>query len=200
MPIKCVVWVMLGLLICGCKTQPDQSAFDTSLVSPEIMGLHGEQRLAVLLYPDRVHSFCVEPIDRSDQSDRTKDYRIVTQGPDLTQDQIDHLRRLYIDMRGYGMLREKELERYYPPQFERLWGTGCPWRPDIVLEYCRGDQKVRVVICFGCSMWAFDSDGKRYGQFGFAEDKRTTGLQPMLRATVVELFPETMNLIPTHRY
>ncbi|MEM9348209.1 MAG: hypothetical protein AAGB26_16500 [Planctomycetota bacterium] len=162
------------------------------------MNLHGEERLAVLLYPDLVQSYRTDKV--YDRETSEKDYAVITQGPDLSQAQIDHLRRLYIDLRGYDTLRRIELERYFPFEGFRAWGRGCEWKPDVVYEYWRDGKGVRVVICFGCSMWAFESGGKRYGVFGFAEDQRASGLQPMIRETTIEVFPEMMNSIPKHRH
>ena len=204
MQYKWIIPFLIGLSWLGCKSQAEPKAlFDATLVSPDILSFHGEDRLAVLLYPDVVHSYRVEKVAKtmsSSDSKRGRDYRIVTQGPDLSHDQIDHLRRLYIDMRGYNTLRRKELRRYFPFEGIELWGSGCEWNPDIVLAYERDGGQVCVVICFGCSMWAFESEGKRYGAEGFAEDTRASGLQPMLRSTVIELFPEMINYIPEHRY
>lgn len=201
MAVRFFVLPILVCLVMGCQTatEPEPSqGFDQTLVSPDILRFHGEERLAVLLYPDRVQSFRVDKDD--DKKRGANDYTIVSQGPDLSRAQIDHLRRLYIDMRGYGVLRRQELRRYFPFDGIEAWGEGCEWKPDIVYEYWRGEQAVRVVICFGCSMWAFDHEGERYGGFGFAERQRASGLQPMLRATTIELFPEMMNYIPVHRH
>jgi len=204
---NCLVFLVFATLCFGCRaTSPDpHPLIDRTLVSPEIRELHNKGHLAALLYPDKVHSYWVEKVDRNSGAAGGfgEDYRLLTQGPDLSKAQIDHLRRLYIDMRGYGWLQRAEAKRY----FRRgdgfgveVFGSGCEWKPDVVLEYVCDDQRVRVVLCFGCSMWAFESDGRRYYTDGFADDTRTSGLQPMLRATVVELFPTMMNYIPQGRY
>lgn len=174
-----------------------------TLVSPDIRACHGDERLLVLLYPDAVSSYRVAkfgkngfPFDRQGGGNPADDYRVIASGPNLSRQQIENLRPLFLDMRGYSMRCKSQHKRYRNPNATEFSARGCYWDPGVVLRFSRDGYDVSVVLYFNCSEWAFDAGGERYGSDGFAEDTRTSGIQLMLRAAVVELFPELAGKIP----
>ena len=200
-------FVLFSAVLCvGCSADPPLAdlttpppspdlsppPLDFTLIAPEIRRLHGEDRLLTLLYPDRVECFRVSKVGNSgspvvDQA--ASDYQVISNGPDLTAAHIDHLRPLFIDMRGYNVLRRQERKRYYPGEM-RVVKRGCGWNPGVVLRFYRGDTSVAVVLCFACNEWAFEADGQRYRSAGFSENTKTGGLQPALRSLMIKLFPD----------
>jgi len=202
-----VLTLLVGVICVGCSladppssdvtanSRSDDSSqppLDVTLFAPEIVDFHGADRLQTLLYPDRVESFLVSKIGESGSpvvSQSGSDYEIASRGPDLSTKQIEHVRPLFTDMRGYEELQRIEHKKYFPNR-HKVWSRGCGWTPGVVLRFYREDASVGVVLCFTCNEWAFEADGQRYQYANFSENTKTDGLQPALRSLMLELFPD----------
>jgi hypothetical protein len=138
--------------------------------SDPLTAFHGQPQLDILVGPDYVESFRLDPYSfgTKERGERFAGYLTVSHGPRLNGRQQIELFPLLLDADNYG--------------FE--FSQGCEFTPGVGLRFVRSTQKVDMLICFGCNEWQFEHGGRVVG-----EDFHRKRVRPRLVGMAKELFP-----------
>jgi hypothetical protein len=98
----------------------------------------------VILFPDRVESYRINPEGKSDQNSLFAPYAILQKGPELTKPQIEALDQIILTQIVHSPLPQISGSRKM-----------CLFEPGIGLRFLKGGKEVQMLICFHCDQWTF---------------------------------------------
>ncbi len=155
-----VLAIICGLL--SCDSVP--------VHSDPVLAFHGQSQLDILVSPDHVESYRLEPYSfgSKEPGDRFAGYLVITKGPHLNGRQEIEIFPLLLDPGNYG--------------FE--FSQGCEFTPGVGLRFLKGSRAVDMLICFSCNEWQFEHADRVVG-----EEFHKKRVRPRLVTIAKALFP-----------
>ena len=135
----------------SCKAQDIKVKNESREESVFISPLNNEEADSIIINPDRVESYRIEPRSYAkDLSSNAVTYDVIKTGPILNKEQIVTLHQMILSPKKIDLDPTKPYEPYYVETYE------CEFSPGYVLKFIKGDQEVTMLVCLGCNEWEFN--------------------------------------------
>ncbi|RKZ91561.1 MAG: hypothetical protein DRR19_06845 [Candidatus Parabeggiatoa sp. nov. 1] len=133
------------------QTNPDATQTTPSVtpppqVTPKVQRFFGEAVINILANPERVESFRVAYLKKSNTPLKKKvaGYPVLAQGPTLNDTQLKQFQSLVFSEKSYIFEADKR----------------CMFFPDFGLRFVKGDKQVEILLSFYCDILLFAHEGK----------------------------------------